>query len=123
MSKVPDHKLIVTVVKKGLAKKVVRASKQAGAEGGTVMFARGSGIRECVSFLGIHIEPEKEVILTLVPEEKLQPILKAVKEAGGLDRPGNGIGFVMDTKKIAGISHLFEPGSRKEDENNDSTGH
>lgn len=29
----------------------------------------------------------------------------------------------MNTKKIAGISHLFESDSRKEDEKNGSTGH
>lgn len=123
MSKAPNHKLIVTVVKKGLAKKVVKASKKAGAEGGTVLFARGSGIHELVSFLGIHIEPEKEVILTLVPEDKLEPILDAVNDAGELDRPGNGIGFVLNTKKIAGISHLLQSYSRKEDEENDSAKH
>ena len=120
MSKVPNHKLIVTVVKKGLARKVVKASKKAGAEGGTVLFARGSGIHELVSFLGIHIEPEKEVILTLVPEDKQEPILDAVNDAGELDRPGNGIGFVMSEKKIAGITHLLQSYSRKEDEENGS---
>lgn len=109
MNKQSNHKLIVTVVNKGMARKVVKASKQAGAEGGTVLFGKGSGIHDMVSFLGIQIEPEKEVILTLIPDEKLEPVLKAIKKAGELDRPGKGISFVLDTNKIVGIHHLLHP--------------
>ncbi|WP_124726767.1 P-II family nitrogen regulator [Staphylospora marina] len=109
MNAASSHKLIVTVVKKGLARKVVPASKKAGAEGGTVLFAKGTGIHEAASFLGIPIEPEKELILTLVPADKLDPILSAIVKAGDLDRPGYGISFVLDTKKIAGICHLLQP--------------
>ncbi|MGA8942427.1 MAG: P-II family nitrogen regulator [Thermoactinomyces sp.] len=111
MNKEPNHKLIVTVVNKGKGRKVVKASKQAGAEGGTVLFGKGSGIHELVTFLGIHIEPEKEVILTLIPDEKLESVLKAVTKAGELDRPGKGISFVLDTKKVVGIHHLLHPHS------------
>ncbi|WP_246333747.1 P-II family nitrogen regulator [Thermoactinomyces mirandus] len=107
MNKASNHKLIVTIVNKGMARKVVRASKQAGAEGGTVLFGKGSGIHEQVFFLGIHIEPERELILTLVPDEKLESVLTAVKKAGELDRPGKGIGFVLDSKKVAGVYHLL----------------
>lgn len=112
MNKVWSHKLIVTVVKKGLARKVVKASKEAGAEGGTVVLAKGTGIHEMKSILGIQVEPEKEVILTLVPSNQLEKILKAIEKAGKLDKPGSGIGFVLDTKRIAGICHLLQQNTR-----------
>ncbi len=101
------HKLLVTIVKKGVASKVVKASKQAGAEGGTIVYGKGSGIHETKKFLGISVEPEKEMILTLIPKEKVDHVLKAVEQAGKLDRPGNGVGFVIDVKRIAGIVHLL----------------
>ncbi|GAE26330.1 nitrogen regulatory protein P-II [Halalkalibacter wakoensis JCM 9140] len=101
------HKLLVTIVKKGVASKVVKATKEAGAEGGTILYGRGTGINEKKKFLGITVEPEKEVILTLVPKNKLDLILSAVEKAGKLDKPGNGIGFIVDVKKVAGIVHLL----------------
>lgn len=109
MNEALNHKLIVTIVNKGAARKVVTASKKAGAQGGTVLLAKGSGIHELTSILGIQIEPEKELILTLVSPDKLDVILDAIVKAGKLDRPGYGISFVLDTKKIAGIHHLLRP--------------
>lgn len=99
--------LIVTIVPKGQAEKVVSASKKAGAEGGTVLYGRGTGIREHKKLFGLSIEPEKEIILTLVPGTKTDQVLEAVVEAGQLDRPGTGIGFVLDARKIVGINHLI----------------
>ena len=104
----PNHKLLITIVKKGVASKVVKASKHAGAEGGTVLYARGTGIHEVQKFFGINVEPEKEVILTLMPKEKMDSIVTAVEIAGRLNKPGNGIGFVVDVKRIAGIVHLLK---------------
>ncbi|MGO4889216.1 P-II family nitrogen regulator [Anaerobacillus sp. MEB173] len=103
-----NHKLLITIVKKGAASKIVKATKAAGAEGGTILFGKGTGIHEKKTFLGITIEPEKELILTLVPVEKIDSILTAVNKAGKLDKPGNGIGFVVDVKKVAGIVHLLK---------------
>lgn len=101
------HKLIVTIVKKGVAKKIVKASKQAGAEGGTILYAKGTGVHENKTFLGIAVEPEKEVILTLVQTEKVDEVLDKIVEAGKLDKPGNGVGFVINTKGVGGICHLL----------------
>jgi len=103
-----DFDLIVTIVKKGWAERIVKASKEAGAEGGTIVFARGTGIHEQKSILGIPIEPEKEMILTLVPVEKTDEILQAIIEAGELEKPATGIAFVLDVKRVAGIVHLLE---------------
>ena len=100
------HKLMVTIVPKGMAAKVVKAAKAAGAEGATILYGRGVGIHERSSFLGFPIEPEKEIILTLVPENKLEQVLDAEVEEGKLHRPGTGVGFVIDTLRIAGAAHL-----------------
>lgn len=100
--------LIVTVIPKGESEKIVKASKRAGAEGGTIIPGRGTGIHEHKKLFGIAIEPEKEVILTLVPSSRTDEILEAIVEAGELDKPGTGVGFVLDTKKIVGINHLID---------------
>lgn len=100
--------LIVTIIPKGHAEKIVTASKKAGAEGGTILYGRGTGVREHKKLFGLSIEPEKEIVLTLVPDTKTDDILEAIVEAGQLDKPGTGVGFVLDARKIIGINHLIE---------------
>ncbi len=98
--------LLITIVNKGMARKVVKASKEAGAEGGTTLIGKGTAPRDARNILGIDIETEKEVILSVIDREQLDSVLKAVVKAGRLDKPGYGITFVMSIKQIAGICHM-----------------
>nr|WP_315988458.1 P-II family nitrogen regulator [Desulforamulus aquiferis] len=70
---------------------------------------RGVGIHEQKKILGIPIEPEKEIILTLIHRDKVDTVLQAIVEAGNLNKPGTGIGFVLDVEKVVGIVCLVEP--------------
>jgi len=103
-----DYDLIVTIVGRGYADRVIRASKDAGAEGGTVIYGRGTGIHEQKTLFGIPVEPEKEIILTLIPNESTEQVLSAIVKAGDLEKPGTGISFVLEVKKVAGIVHLLK---------------
>lgn len=102
-----EHKLIITIIKKGQAKKVIKASKRAGAEGGTIIFGRGIGIHENKSFLGIPIVPEKEIIFTLIKTEICDRVLSAIEEEANLSCPGKGLAIVIGTKTTTGIAHLL----------------
>lgn len=97
--------LIVTVVPKGRAQLVLETSLEAGARGGTILNARGAGIHEHKKILGIPVEPEKEVVLTLLPDHLTDHVLDAIIHAVDLDKPGNGIAFVLDVKRVAGMRH------------------
>ncbi|MUM77163.1 P-II family nitrogen regulator [Pseudodesulfovibrio sp. F-1] len=99
--------LIVTVVDKGNCEAIITASKAAGAEGGTIIPGRGTGIRENKKLWGIPIEPEKDIVLTIVPSDRTQGILRAIVDAGDLNQPGKGIAFVLELKNVAGICHLL----------------
>jgi nitrogen regulatory protein P-II 1 len=110
-----DHDLIVTIVSKGRSERVVKASKEAGAEGGTILFARGTGIHETKSLFGIPVEPEKEMILTIVPARITSTVLEAIVQAGELRTPGTGIAFVLPVKAVAGICHLLPGGTTSDD--------
>ncbi len=99
--------LIITIVNKGHAEKVVEASKNAGAEGGTIILGRGTGIHEKAKLFGITIEPEKELVLTLIKRELTQTILDAIVTRADLCKPGKGIAFVLEIGKVIGISHLL----------------
>jgi nitrogen regulatory protein P-II 1 len=98
--------LIVTIVRRGWADKAIEASLKAGAGGGTILMGRGMGIHEKQKILGIPIEPEKEIVLTLTYSDKADVILRAIVEACELEKPGTGIAFVLPVEKVAGISHV-----------------
>lgn len=100
--------LIVTIVDKGRCEVVIRASKDAGAEGGTIIPGRGTGIHETKKLWGIPIEPEKDIVLTIVPQANTSRILAAIVAAAELNKPGAGIAFVVDLKSVVGICHMCE---------------
>lgn len=97
--------LIISIVRNGWGDKVLEASCQAGAEGGTVMRGRGLGIHEQGKILGILIEPEREIVLSLTYPDKKDVILEAIVTAGELDKPGTGIAFVIPVEKVVGVIH------------------
>lgn len=99
------YELILTVVNRGCADCAIEAAKRAGAQGGTVFYARGTGIHEVEKFFGIAIQPEKEVILTLVRSDRTRQIMKAIIKEAGLDTPGRGLAFSLPVNDVAGILH------------------
>ena len=98
--------LIVTVVRKGWGNTVLEASVKAGARGGTVVYGRGIGVNEHEKILGIAIEPEKEIVLTVVYTEEADAILQEILRAAELTEPNRGLAFVVPLEKVVGVSHL-----------------
>jgi len=97
--------LVVAVVETGRASALMEAARAAGAEGGTVLHGRGTGIHEHSKFLGIPIEPEKEILIILIETTTTRTVLDALVTAGDLNEPGKGIAFVLDVSQVAGICH------------------
>ena len=97
--------LIVTIVRKGWGDTVLEASTKAGADGGTVLCGRGSGIHEKQKLLGILIEPEKEIVLTVTSSDKIDHILDEIMRVSDLCKPGMGIAFVVPVEKVVGVTH------------------
>ena len=100
-----DFDLIISIVNKGHCGDILEASLKAGAEGGTVISGRGSGIHEKAKLFSFTIEPEKDILLTLVPSTLTETVLEAIVKAGDLNEPGKGIAFIVDVEKTAGINH------------------
>ena len=99
--------LIVSIVRKGWGSTVLEASVNAGARGGTVLFGRGAGINEREKIFGVSIEPEKEILLTIVSASQVDTILDAIVRAGELNDTGRGIAFVLPVEKVAGVARFM----------------
>lgn len=104
--------LIVTIVNKGWGDTVLEASMKAGAEGGTILLGRGVGIHEKQTILGISIEPEKEVVLSVTYPDKKEAIFQEIVRAAELEKPGTGIAFIVPIERFVGVVHLFYQGSQ-----------
>jgi len=107
-----NPRLIISIVRKGWGESVLESSMKAGAHGGTVLFGRGIGRNEQERVFGIQIEPEKEVVLTLVPADIVSSVMEAIAAAAQLTAPGHGLAFVVPVEQVAGVVHLVqEPSS------------
>ena len=96
-----DVALITCIVQRGLADDIIKAAQEAGAQGATVNYARGEGIRERLGVLGFAIEVEKEIINILVANDQIDRIFDKMYIAGRLDTPGMGVMFVTPLEKAA----------------------
>jgi len=95
-----SHELITVIVNTGYADDVMVAAREAGATGGTIINARGTGKEEDVTFFGVPLVPEKECLLILVQREKTQDIMNAICELPCLKQAGMGIAFCMDVEQF-----------------------
>ena len=95
--------VIYTVVDKGGANVVIESAGAAGARGGTILRGRGSASRNTTMIFDFPIEPEKEVVMVLAPQEKVQNIVDAISDKLHIDAPGHGIIFVQDVAAAYGL--------------------
>lgn len=100
--------LIVTIVAPGFSTDVVMASKNAGADGATILSGRGQSIHENTVLLGVPIQPEKEMVLTLVKKSLRTAVMKEIVKVCNLNTEGKGITFSLPVDEISGAPHLFK---------------
>jgi nitrogen regulatory protein P-II 1 len=96
-----DVSMITCVVQRGKAERVVQAAQEAGAQGATIYYGNGSGIRERLGLLGLAVDVEKEIITILVADDALDRVFERMYFAGELDLPGGGIIYVTKLEKAA----------------------
>ncbi|HHW70609.1 MAG TPA: P-II family nitrogen regulator [Clostridiales bacterium] len=101
-------KAILAIVERGKAEFIVEKAKEAGAEGATIVYGRGTGEKEFQKFFNLHIESSKEIILIVTDSNKAEPIQEAIIKAGHLDKPGTGIVFMVSIENLFGLKHREE---------------
>ena len=94
------NKLIVTIVGKGKAGRVIDAAHHAGATGATVLGGHGAAVQ---LFLGISVDPEKDVVFTIIEEEKAHAVLEAISREMELEHPHKGLAFMISLDRVIGM--------------------
>lgn len=98
---------LTVIVDRGMAEEVMTIARNAGAKGGTILHGRGTGAEFTEKLLGMEIEPEKELVVILMPTKFMKKAIKDLHEKLDLDTPGKGILYVEPVVSVVG---LFDPG-------------
>ncbi|KAB1442852.1 P-II family nitrogen regulator [Pseudodesulfovibrio senegalensis] len=101
-------KLILAPVKPHKTDPIVDAAKAAGATGATIIHGRGTGIREALTFFGLALEDQTDIVMFLLEEHLVDPVLSAIHEAGEFLKPGTGIALVLPVEKAIGLESQID---------------
>ena len=93
-----NYEMINVIVNKGYAEDAMAAARKAGAGGGTIIQAHGTAKEGDAKFFGSEIVPEKDMLVILVPKDKKEAIVNAVKELNCFKKAGSGIIFCNEIK-------------------------
>lgn len=99
-------KLLIALVEDDKTSAVLKAAREAGATGATVVSqARGEGVQKAKTFFGLALETQRDMLLFLVEEHLSRTILETIARVGEFDnKPGTGIAFQLDVEDAVGVS-------------------
>ena len=121
-----NYEMILCIVNAGFSELVMDAAKEEGARGGTVIHARGTANKEAEQIFHIAIQPDKDIVLILVPSEIKDNVLHAIYRNAGLNSEGKGIAFSVPVDEVIGISKssptpATEPAKNEEPKQEDNS--
>ena len=100
------HELIVVILNEGYSDTVMDAARSAGATGGTVLHAKGTGKTRSEKFFGVSLAEEKDMIYILTPAGRKADIMKAISRECGPETEVGAICFSLPVTEVAGIRRL-----------------
>jgi len=89
-----DLKALYIIVNAGFADEVVQIAREQGSTGATIINARGS-VAKPKTILGITIDTEKEIVLSVTTREVAEKIAEEIKEKAGVGTAAHGLCFFM----------------------------
>lgn len=101
-----EHELIIAIANEGHTDPVMDAARSAGAAGGTVLHAKGTGGKLSEKFLGVSLADEKEVVLIVSRSGEKADIMRAITDQAGPDSPAGAIVFSLPISSVAGLRVL-----------------
>lgn len=105
MSVKTDHELIFVIANEGYSDLIMDAARGAGAAGGTVIKAKGTGAEYTEKFFGFSIASEKEIHLLVTPAQGRNNIMRAIMEKAGLESKAQSIVFSLPVSHALGLRH------------------
>lgn len=92
-------KALNIIVNAGFADEIMDIVREQGANGATILNARGAGATHHM-FMGISLDIEKEIIISIVRADIADRIMTAIKERAGINTPAHAICYTMPVDKF-----------------------
>ena len=108
-----ERELLVIISEQGQNELVMDAARAAGAHGGTVIHARGTGMQQAEKFLGISLASEKDMTFIVAQTAQKDHIMQSVMLKAGMGSPAKSIVFSLPVTDTAGL-RLLEDEEQKE---------
>ncbi len=98
-----ERELIVIIGNQGYNELVMDAAREAGAYGGTIVHARGTGMERAEKFLGISLASEKDMIFIVAKTAQRDRIMQKIMLKAGMETPAKAIAFSLPVSDTAGL--------------------
>jgi len=104
-----DLTALIHTTDRGTAEPIARAAIKAGAQGATISYVRGYGLRDRLGLLRITKKHEKELITIVVDEFDLEAVFQAMSQAGRVEQPGRGFVYQLSVSKgLTNLASVFQ---------------
>lgn len=108
------HEVLIVIANQGYNEMVMDAAREAGARGGTLIHARGVGMKRAERFLGVSLAAEKELILIVTRTEQKNAIMSAIMKQAGMESKAKSIVFSLPVTSTAGLRLIEQEFSAEE---------
>ena len=98
-----NFELIVCIVNSGFSDSVMDVAREAGAKGGTILNGHGTANQLSEQLFQLSFEPEKEIILIIVPKKIKDDVMLAINKTFNLSTESKGITFSVPVTHAIGI--------------------
>lgn len=98
-----EYELIVVVINAGYADTVMDAAREAGAGGGTVLHAKGTGSMRGEKFYNMRFADEKDMVYIVAHKSEKAAVMRAVNQKAGPDTEARGICFSLPISSVMGL--------------------
>ncbi len=96
--------LLVVVSNQGHNDLVMDAARGAGAYGGTVIHARGTGMNQAELFFGVSLASEKDLTFIVTKKNQRNAIMSAIMKDAGMETPAQSIVFSLPVTDAVGLN-------------------
>lgn len=97
-----EYELIITIVKEGYSDLVMQAAKKEKATGGTVIYGRSLESSRTI-LANLTIEPEKDIVLNIVPKEIKKQVMESINKETGVKTEARGLIMSIPIDNVIGL--------------------
>jgi len=94
-------KALYVIVNAGFAEEIIDIARAEGARGATIINARGGGAKN-QTIVGITVDSEKEIVLSIVEGKMALRIMEAIKQNAGIGTNAHAVCFVLPVDRMSG---------------------